>query len=221
MPKKVVNMKYKIKTNFILKTFYFISIAYTCIFIMGFIATSLHAYNIINNCEKAEGINLNGFVTFKASDNKIYNIENTSNLFEENEKVIIYYDLNNMKEVEYHEIMMNDVETFGFISLLGIIIYIILQIILSKKNKRERFIIKNGKKVTGRIIEVVRVNDSEGNYSYLKCEYDSVIDDILYFSSQKIYSNKIYKSKFNKGTATIYYLPKDTGSYVVTDCILK
>lgn len=214
-------MKYKIKNNFVLKCFTYSSLVYLFFAIVFLTVTCINTYNIVNTYEKLEGVYSENYISFVDGDNQEYHIEETSNIFEENEEVIVYLHKTDKTKVHYHKILFNDIYNFIMIGAVILLAYVILQVILSIKSKRERYIIKNGKKVTGRIIEIVRKKDNEGNYLYLKCEYDPIFDHLYYFSSQKIFNNKIYKSKYTGGTATIYYLPEDTGSYVITDCNLK
>lgn len=191
------------------------------IFFLGIFSGIIINYTVKTNTYKTINSKcIDDKITFKIDD-YFYFIENDESLYEENEEVIIYYDINNPEKNFTEKEKKENIVSVIPITLILLIIWIILFIVLRTKAKKEKYIIKNGKKVKAIIIDIVRVNEANDKYVYLKCEYDPIFDNKYYFSSQKIYSNKIYKSKFTKGLATIYYMSNNTGEYVVTDCELR
>ena len=135
-------MKYKIKNNFVLKCFTYSSLVYLFFATVFLTIVCINTYNIVNTYEKLEGVYSENYISFVDGDNQEYHIEETSNIFEENEEVIVYLHKTDKTKVHYHKILFDDVYNFIKIDAVILLAYVILQVILSIKNKREKYIIR-------------------------------------------------------------------------------
>ena len=208
-------MKYKIKRNYILKCVFIGVLIFSIITFTGYSFILFNYLFDINSSETSNGIYYDGYIIFEVN-NQMVEVKETSNLYEDGDKFTVYYDVNDYNKCFTSVNVSTDLKNVTFI--IPLIIWVVLLIILNKKNKEEKYLMKHGKKVKARLIEIKRFKEDNTKYCILKCEYDTIIGDKYYFSSQKIYSMKIYNSKYTRGTVIVYYNEKNTGEYVVTEC---
>jgi hypothetical protein len=170
----------------------------------------------INDLIKVPGVYKDNTIIYTTLTGESIELKDTTiNLYEENEKLYVYYHEDDVRNIETSTLIELDLKNSLMIIFYIGTPWIICLVLYIKKLKTDKNIIKYGKHIHINITQIEKEEDKIGKYITITANYIDENNKKYSFISNKIYNKKQIEEIKETGSVHIYYMTNMQEKYIV------